>query len=272
MNISPDTKVYGIIGYPLTHSLSPIMHNMAFKEKRINGVYLYFPCKYVEGVVAGMKSLSIRGLSVTIPHKEKICHYVDELDSLAKEIGAANTLINKEGFVIGYNTDAYGAISALKKKVNTIKGKNVLIIGAGGAARAIAFALKKEGAKLTISNRTIEKGLKLADNVDSKFCPLSHISENGYDIIVQTTSVGMYPDTDKSPVSKNIFKKGMIVMDIIYNPVETNFLKTAKKCGCITISGIEMFIYQGAKQFELWTGKDAPIDLMKKTVLNIIGR
>lgn len=268
MKIDPETKVFGIIGYPLTHSLSPVMHNRAFKEKRINAIYLYFPCKDVKGVIPGIKSLSIRGLSVTIPYKEKICLYLDELDPLAEEIGAVNTLLNKEGHIIGYNTDAYGAVAALEKEVGSVEGKKVLVIGAGGAARAVCFALKKGKASIIIVNRTKEKGEKLAEEVSADFYPLSEIPKKDFDILIQATSVGMYPDLNKSPITEEILSPDTVIMDIIYNPMETKLLKEARKKGCKTISGVEMFIQQGAKQFELWTGKDAPVDIMRETVIS----
>ncbi len=269
MRIDPDTIVFGIIGYPLSHSLSPIMHNRAFEEKGINAIYLYFPCRFVEGVVSGMKALSIKGLSVTIPHKESICKYLDEIDPIARKIGAVNTLVNRDGRIIGYNTDAYGAIRAIKERTE-VQGKDVLIIGAGGAARAIAFALKEEGANLFIANRSRERGERLSKDVKAEFFLLSQIPERRFDIIIQTTPVGMYPNVDEIPVSDKILKEGTVVMDIVYNPMETKFLKIAKERGCNVISGVDMFVYQGAKQFELWTGRDAPVELMRDTVISYL--
>ena len=269
MRIDPDTIVFGIIGYPLSHSLSPIMHNRAFEEKGINAIYLYFPCRFVEGVVSGMKALSIKGLSVTIPHKESICKYLDEIDPIARKIGAVNTLVNRDGRIIGYNTDAYGAIRAIKERTE-VQGKDVLIIGAGGAARAIAFALKEEGANLFIANRSRERGERLSKDVKAEFFLFSQIPERRFDIIIQTTPVGMYPNVDEIPVSDKILKEGTVVMDIVYNPMETKFLKIAKERGCNVISGVDMFVYQGARQFELWTGRDAPVDLMRDTVISYL--
>jgi len=271
VKINPDTLVFGIIGYPLSHSLSPIMHNKAFEYKGINAIYLYFPCKKIEGVVSGMKSLSIKGLSVTIPHKEKICEYLDEIEPIAEKIKAVNTLVNKGDLIVGYNTDAYGAIRALKDKTKELKEKKALIIGAGGAARAIAFALKEEKAYIIIANRTKHRGETLAKEIDAEFLPFSDIKKSEPDIIIQTTPVGMYPEVDKVPVfSEEIFRKRPLVMDIVYNPLETKFLKMAKKKGCEVIPGVEMFVYQGARQFEIWTGAEAPIQFMKDTVISFL--
>ncbi len=172
--------------------------------------------------------------------------------------------------MVGYNTDAYGAIMPLKKELGSIKGRSVLVIGAGGAARAICFALKKEEAEITIVNRTKKRGQRLAQEIGARFYPLSEISNRGFDIIIQATSVGMYPDVDKMPVSKEILYPDAIVMDIVYNPLETRFLKEAKKIGCKVVPGIEMFIYQGVRQFELWTGRDAPIDIMRSTAISYL--
>jgi len=271
VKINPDTLVFGIIGYPLSHSLSPIMHNKAFRHKGINAVYLYFPCKKIDGVVSGMKSLSIKGLSVTIPHKEKICEYLDKIEPIAEKIKAVNTLVNKDGLVIGYNTDAYGAIRAVKDKIKELQGKRALIIGAGGAARAIAFALKEEKAYVIISNRTKKRGEALAKEIDAEFLPFSDIKRSDPDIIIQATSVGMYPEVDKVPVFlEELFRKRPLVMDIVYNPLETKFLKMAKERGCEVIPGVEMFVYQGARQFEIWTEEKAPVQLMKETVVSFL--
>ncbi len=267
MNINPETKVFGVTGFPLGHSLSPLMHNEAFRVKGINAVYLYFPSVSIKGVIDGMKGLSVHGLSVTIPHKEAACTRVDELDPLASKIGALNTLLNRNGCIVGYNTDASGAIDALRTVTTDMHGKTVLIIGAGGAARAVGFAVKQEGCHVTVANRSNRRGEALARDLDATFCPLRELgSISSADIIIQTTPVGMYPKVDDSVVPERILAEGMIVMDIVYNPLETRLIRTARARGCKTVSGIEMFVRQGAIQFELWTGQDAPFDHMMQIV------
>jgi shikimate dehydrogenase len=270
MVIDPDTRIFGITGHPLGHSLSPLMHNDAFGFVGINAVYLYFPSHDIKAVVRGMKALSIRGLSVTIPHKQTVCACVDELEPIAAKIGAANTLMNIDGRITGYNTDVYGAISALKEKIKDIRGKRVLLIGAGGAARAIGFALVDEGADIIIANRTETRGRSLAKDLNGDFSPLEKLPAGWANIIIQTTSVGMFPKVDACLVPGVILKKGMIVMDVIYNPLETKLLRLAKEKGCITIGGLEMFIRQGARQFMIWTGKEPPIKRMRETVLEFL--
>jgi len=270
MVIDPDTRIFGITGHPLGHSLSPLMHNDAFGFVGINAVYLYFPSQDIKAVVRGMKALSIRGLSVTIPHKQTVCACVDELEPIAAKIGAANTLMNIDGRITGYNTDVYGAISALKEKIKDIRGKRVLLIGAGGAARAIGFALVDEGADIIIANRTETRGRSLAKDLNGDFSPLEKLPAGWANIIIQTTSVGMFPKVDACLVPGVILKKGMIVMDVIYNPLETKLLRLAKEKGCITIGGLEMFIRQGARQFMIWTGKEPPIKRMRETVLEFL--
>ncbi len=270
MVIDPDTRIFGITGHPLGHSLSPLMHNDAFGFVGINAVYLYFPSQDIKAVVRGMKALSIRGLSVTIPHKQTVCACVDELEPIAAKIGAANTLMNIDGRITGYNTDVYGAISALKEKIKDIRGKRVLLIGAGGAARAIGFALVDEGADIIIANRTETRGKSLAKDLNGDFLSLEKLPAGWANIIIQTTSVGMFPKVDACLVPGVMLKKGMIVMDVIYNPLETKLLRLAKEKGCITIGGLEMFIRQGARQFMIWTGKEPPIKRMRKTVLDFL--
>jgi len=266
MDINPETKVFGVTGFPLGHSLSPLMHNEAFRVKGINAVYLYFPSMSIRGVIDGMRGLSIQGLSVTIPHKETACAYVDELDPLASKIGALNTLFNRDGHIVGYNTDASGALDALKTVATDLRGKTVLIIGAGGAARAIGFAVVEEGCHVTVANRSDRRGEALARDLNAAFCPLKELNSISSDIIIQTTPVGMYPKVDDSVVPEGVLSEGMIVMDVVYNPLETRLIRTARTRGCKTVTGVEMFVRQGAIQFKLWTGQDAPFDRMMEIV------
>ncbi len=263
--IDARTRVYGLIGNPVGHSLGPLMHNHAFEQIGYPGVYAAFRVTDIGAAVAGIRGLNIAGVSVTIPHKQSIMEYLDFFDETAEKIGAVNTVINREGRLKGYNTDCLGAMKALSERVD-IRGKQVVIIGAGGSARAIGYGIKSEGAHLTIVNRTPQKGEALAAALDANFHPLKNMADIPCDILINTTPVGMYPDTFKMPVLSDYLKPEMLVMDIIYNPLKTELLKTAEQKGCKTVDGVSMFVYQGAVQFEYWTGAKAPVDLMKQTV------
>jgi shikimate dehydrogenase len=180
-----------------------------------------------------------------------------------------NTIVNNQGRLIGYNTDAPGALEALRTRT-TIQGKSVALIGAGGAARAIGFGLVAAGGRLTILNRSRTTGERLATDLQAEFLPLDEWAPNHYEVLINTTPVGMHPDTDATPVAKEDLSKDMVVMDIVYNPLKTRFLKEAAARGCRTINGVAMFVFQGAHQFELWTGKKAPVDIMQDAVLETL--
>jgi shikimate dehydrogenase len=270
MTIDQHTSLYGVIGNPVGHSLSPVMHNAAFSATGLNAVYLAFETEDVEGCLRGMRALHIKGMSVTVPHKSAVIPYLDDIDPLAKMIGAVNTIVNENGRLVGYNTDARGAAQALEEKID-LTGRNCLILGAGGAARAIGFILREKGVRLTVTNRSDERGKELAAALGSPYYPLNKLEERRPDLLIQTTSVGMYPHVDRSLAPEHILKPGVGVMDIIYNPVETKLLTMARTRGCVTIGGLSMFIHQGAEQFRLWTGMTPPLsamtDAVKKTLL-----
>ncbi len=265
MTIDQHTKLYGVVGHPIGHSLSPTMHNAAFRATGVNAVYLAFDTMDIEGCIKGIKALGIRGMSVTIPHKSAVIPLLDELDALAEQIGAVNTIVNNHGFLTGYNTDAVGALRALEEKVE-LEGKTCVIIGAGGAARAIGFILKNHGVRLSISNRSVESGENLARYLDCSFVPLAEIENVSMDILIHSTPVGMYPHDEQCLIPREILRKEMVVMDIIYNPLESTLLKRARSQGCLTIDGLGMFIHQGAEQFRLWTGLEAPVEIMRGEV------
>ena len=263
-----ETRLYGVFGNPVSHSLSPVMQNAAFSHAGFNGVYLAFKIKDIKKGVEALKTFNMGGASITIPHKISVLPFLDELGPLAKKIGAVNTIINNKGILSGYNSDGIGAVKAIKEKTK-IRQKKVAVIGAGGAARAIGFAMKNEGANVFIVNRTKKRGEKLAGDIDCLFVPLNEFN-GGCDILVNATSVGMEPYVENMPVSPEILNFDMTVMDIVYTPRETKLLKEAKKRGCAIVEGISMFIYQGAFQFELWTGREAPLNIMKKTVVKAL--
>lgn len=270
MTINQHTELYGVVGYPLGHTLSPTMHNRAFAVTNINALYLAFETKDIKGCVRGMKALGIKGLSVTIPHKSSVIPLLDEVDPLAERIGAVNTIVNRHGRLTGYNTDALGALKALEEKT-VLSGKRCLVLGAGGAARAIAFVLREQGVRLTITNRTESRGQDLAGAIGCPFVSLDQAESIPTDILVQTTPEGMHPHENRSPILGAGLREGMVVMDIVYNPITTRLLSMAEKAGCITVNGLGMFIGQGTEQFQLWTGQDAPVSAMTEAVMEALG-
>ncbi len=265
MTVDHHTVLYGVAGFPLGHTLSPIMHNAAFEATGVNAVYLAFETRDAEGCARGMRALGIKGMSVTLPLKSAVLPYLDHVDGMAEQIGAVNTIVNNNGRLIGYNTDAVGALKALQDVVD-LSGMSCLIVGAGGAARAIGFVLRQEGARLTIANRSPGRGMELARSLQSPFVPLRDLLRIDADILIQTTPVGMFPHTGQCPVPEGLLQGGTVVMDVIYNPVETKLLKAARDHGCRIVSGLSMFINQGAEQFRLWTGVEPPLKEMTGVV------
>ena len=264
--INAKTRLIALVGSPVEHSFGPIIHNAAFNHLGLNYVYLAFNVKHLKIAIDAMRELNFAGYSVTLPHKEKIIKYLDRVDSLAGKIQAVNTIVNKQGLLIGYNTDAAGAINALKQKTS-LKGKKVALLGAGGAARAIAFSLQQQGSETTIFNRTFEKAKRLARAVGCNYDNLDNLNRFKGDIIVNSTSVGMFPKARESPVDKKILKNYSYAFDAIYNPVETLFLRQAEEAGLKTISGLEMFLEQGIGQVKLWAGQSLPKELIREVVL-----
>ena len=269
--VDAKTRLYGVFGNPVGHSLSPAMHNAAFKERELNAVYLAFGLEDAGAAVASMRALNMGGASVTIPHKTDIMDHLDDVDAMAKRIGAVNTIVNRGGRLMGFNTDVTGAMRALEVK-GGVTGKNVLMIGAGGAARAIGFGVVEAGGKLTIANRSAERGKALADELSADSLPLEGIDLEGYHVLINTTSVGMSPHVDAVPVALSGLSKETLVMDIVYNPLETALLAGARAVGCDTIDGTAMFVGQAVAQFELWTGLEAPDALMQSVVLKHLKR
>jgi shikimate dehydrogenase len=271
MNCDAHTELYGIIGHPVGHSLSPAIHNAAFRQIKKNAVYLAFDVLDLPGAIEGIRALGIKGLSVTIPHKEAIFGLLDEIDPVASRIGAVNTVINREGHLVGTNTDWMGAVRALKEATE-LKGKRVLVIGAGGASRAVCIGLMDMGvAGVHIANRTPERARALAGVCNASWSGLDGISEVEASILINTTSVGMTPDVDEIPIPPEFLSRFQVVMDIVYSPIETRLLREASERGCKTVKGIKMLLYQGIAQFELWTGETAPISVMESALKASIG-
>lgn len=269
-DINRTTDIYGLIGNPVAHSMGPLLHNTCFREEALNAVYLPFRIEDLPSFLKGFKSLNIRGYSVTIPHKETIMKLLDELDPLAGSIGAVNTVVNRDGRLVGYNTDATAAAgvieNGLARNGSTLRGKKVTIVGAGGAARAAAFGLKQKGAEITIVNRTEARAEKLAGDLGCQYKKFGELDRLDTEILVNSTSVGMHPHVDDIPVPVDVLRPGMWVFDAVYNPPETRLLREAAARGCRTLDGVGMFVLQAAQQFELWTGRRAPIEPLERIV------
>jgi len=273
--INGTTKIYGIIGNPVSHSLSPAMHNAAFAALGENRIYLPFPVEDVQAALAGLKALGICGASVTIPHKETVIPYLDRIDPVARAIGAVNTIEvrmeDQEPVLCGSNTDWLGANRALAEKME-LKGALVILLGAGGSARAIGFGLKEAGAGIILCSRTESKGRALASELACPWFSLSEITQLRGDAIINATSVGMSPRQEASAVPSKILSSFRVVMDIVYAPLQTRLLREAEEAGCRTVSGLEMLLYQGVAQFELWTGMAAPVEVMRASLLGARGQ
>lgn len=273
--------VYGVIGYPISHSMSPLMHNREFQAFQMDDYYTAFSVhpEDLKKAIEGIRALNIRGVNVTIPHKVAVMEFLDDIDEEAQLIGAVNTIINENGKLIGSNTDGQGYLRSLTSLIqSSLTSKKVLCIGAGGAARAIVTSLGRHGVgSIDIANRTKSKAEELAEHVQlfvpSKALTLQQAEDNlsHYDIVINTTSVGMSPHVENLPIQVHNLKQGTFVSDLIYNPLTTRFLKEAKDYGALIDNGVGMFVYQGAIAFQKWTGIEPNIERMKETVLSKLG-
>jgi shikimate dehydrogenase len=261
--IDVETQLYGVIGNPVRHSLSPAIHNGAFQRMGLNAVYLAFEVKNLEEAVRGMKGLGIRGVSVTLPFKTQIIPFLDQLDEVAGKIQAVNTIRHEGGKLIGYNTDWSGALGALEERVD-LTGKKIYLLGTGGAARAIAFGLKERGCRVFIGGRSPQKAAALAEELGMVHRPFPFAGRLDADVLVNASSAGMSPNDEESPVPREVLRKEMTVMDIVYKPLKTKLLREAEEGGCRTIDGLEMLARQGAAQIEIWTGRKPEIGEIKK--------
>jgi shikimate dehydrogenase len=276
MAITAQTQLCGLLGNPVDHSLSPAIHNAAFEKLGLNFAYLAFPVEDLENAIRGIRALGhIRGFSVTIPHKVAIMPLLDSVETTAKHIGSVNTIIKDRGLLVGSNTDASGALQALRQGGVDLAGQRVVMLGSGGAARAIAFGLSVEGniGHLTLlgiddkERSTLANDLKAKTGISITDAPLdaSTLGPALADahLLIHGTPIGMYPKIEHSCVPKELLHPGLTVMDIVYNPLNTQLLQDAQAAGCRTIQGIEMFLHQAVAQFELWTGESAPVDTMR---------
>ncbi len=259
------TKLYGIIGHPVRHSLSPAMHNAAFMTTGLNAAYLAFDVTELKEAIAGIRALGIMGVSVTIPHKEAVIPFLDQVDETATQMGAVNTIVNRDGKLLGYNTDWIGAVRALKEVIDP-KGRKVLVLGAGGSARAVCTGLFRQGARIHIANRTVSKAKDLAALCNGSWSGLDELSGIKAQVLVNTTSVGMAPDVEGIPVDPKVLDGFDVVMDLVYSPLETRLLRESRKRGAVVINGLRMLLHQAGEQFKLWTGKEPPIDVMQEAL------
>jgi len=284
LNITSETKLYGLIGYPVKHSISPQIHNSAFKILNINAVYLTFEVKkeFLKKALDGIKALGIKGLNVTIPHKIDVIKYLDELSREAALIGAVNTILNDNEKLIGFNTDYTGILKTFEVHKVDLTEKKIVLLGAGGAAKAIAFAIAEKASSLIILNRTKRKALnltrelskKLKVNVSADSLTFESLKNNlkDADILVNATSVGMTPNINQTLVTKKFLRKDMVVLDVVYNPLETKLLKEAKEAKAKCINGVEMLVQQAAEAFKIWFRIEPPINEMRNAALkSLIG-
>ncbi|PYV59914.1 MAG: shikimate dehydrogenase [Acidobacteria bacterium] len=258
------TKVYGVAGDPIEHSLSPAIMNAALRRENVNGVFLALHAKSLKDLLACVKEIPIHGLAITMPHKQAILPHLDNTDPFTTKIGACNTIVRSaDGKLYGFNTDTSGVVRPLEQRIG-LQNAKILVLGAGGAARAAVFGLKDRGAQVFILNRHTEKGKKLARQAKARTMKRLDLKKLDFDVIINATSVGM-GNTRESPLSADEIK-AKYVFDMVYDPAETLLLKLAKERGCEVIAGSEMFVHQAARQFEIWTGKPAPREDMLKIV------
>jgi len=279
-------RVCYLLGYPVGHSMSAVMHNAAFEELGLK--YRYdlrgvSPAKLGAFMTGEMRDQAVRGANVTIPHKMAVIEYLDEIDREALAVGAVNTIVNEDGRLKGYNTDGRGAIHALEEAYGELDGVKAVIVGAGGAARAIGYHLSSKARKITILNRTLSRAEELAAHLSSM--PECNASVEPYslnsseleealkeaDILINTTPVGMTPDVEGTPVDGSLIRPGTLVFDMVYNPLRTRLLREAEEAGARTLPGLRMLVYQGAAAFRLWTGVEPPVELMYDAATKVLG-
>lgn len=278
-SIDTSTQLCAVIGNPVEHSLSPLMHNAAFEAAGLNYVYVAFRVEDVAGCLAGMRALpSFRGMSVTIPHKMAVMDYLDEIEPMARHVGCVNTIVNEGGKLIGLTTDGPGTLKAFADAGLSLDGKKVLFIGSGGAVRAVAFAIAglTQAEQITILGRTPSRVAAIADDLKTKMTTnvmTGHLPQDladamaTHDVVLQGTPLGMHPHTDDTSVPKERFRAEQVVFDMVYRPYRTRLIKEAEEAGCKTILGVEMLVNQAVLQFERWTGVNAPYQVMRDAVV-----
>ena len=281
--INAETEIYAVVGDPIGHSLSPAIHNEAFRELGLNKLLVPFliPTGTLADSLKELEWLGVKGYSVTIPHKEAVLPLLSRKDGAVERTGSCNTMVVQGDERIGYNTDYRAAMDSLEdvlggrgadESTSPLYEKQVLILGAGGVARAIAFGLARRGASVTITNRHDERATQLAEAVGCRTVNWGQRASSLADVLINCTPVGMHPNVDDTPVPPGAFQRpGMVAFDTVYHPENTMFLKLARERDCGTVTGVDMFIQQAAHQFKLYTGHDAPIDVMREVVRRTLG-
>ena len=281
--VMSQTKLLGVFGCPIEHSLSPAMHNAALQELGLDYVYLAFNVdpQRLESAVGAIRALDIVGVNVTIPHKENVIRFLDEVSPEAERIGSVNTISNTGGRLRGETTDGEGFLRGLEAAGADIRGKRAVVLGAGGSARAVLYSLVKRGAGVTIINRTAERGEKLAREINELTSPgavqsapmspdnLKEAVERA-DLLVNCTSVGMWPNVNESPCPEQLLHPGLLVYDLVYNPPRTELMQAAERAGASAISGLKMLVYQGAASLNIWTGSAPPVDVMEAAAVSAL--
>jgi shikimate dehydrogenase len=263
----PSAAIFSLFGNPVGHSLSPLMHNAAYKEMKIDASYVPVCVEHLEDAIQGIRQGDTQGASITIPFKTEVMPYLDEVDRRAAQIGAVNTIGHDDSAgLTGYNTDWIGLVRDVEESLE-IQNKTFVILGAGGAARAAVFGIQQRGGAPFVINRTPARGEEMAREFGCPFYPLSEIGNIRADCLINTTPVGMTPHTGRSPIEKKTLNNFRWVMDCIYNPLKTQLLQDAEEAGCTILNGVGMFVHQGAEQIKLWTGMEPPREFMKQIVL-----
>jgi len=283
VSLTAHTKIFCIIGHPVDHSMSPTMWNPALQELGLDYAYMAFDVHpdNLKKAINGMRALGIKGMNVTIPHKENVIQYLDEIDPIAKKMGAINTIKNDDGLLKARNTDAGGAKKSLLDAGCEISGKNILFLGSGGVARSVAYVLSEEANEIVLTDIVEKTALKVAKeikenmgaNVEGKMSNETIIKKeiNKADILVNATPLGMHPNVNTSPISKELLHEDLFVFDVIYNPLKTKLIKDAVEIGCKTLGGLDMLVNQGVLAFEWWTGKSPNATLMRSKIIDFLG-
>jgi len=283
VSLTAHTNIFCIIGHPVEHSMSPTMWNPALQELGLDYAYVAFDVHpdNLEKAILGMRALGIKGMNVTIPHKENVIQYLDEIDPIAKKMGAINTIKNDDGVLKARNTDAGGAKKSLIDAGCEISGKNILFLGSGGVARSVAYILSQQANKIVLTDIVERSALTVAQeikqnmgvDIEGKLSKKSILKEEiqKTDILINATPIGMHPKMNASPISKELLHEDLFVFDVIYNPLQTKLMKDAAKIGCKTLGGLDMLVNQGVLAFEWWTGKSPNTTLMRSKIIDFLG-